>query len=105
MLITYYYFNNELLLLVITVVMDPLLPIISRSIIGNIGFYYYLLLTSLTCRCYLPKQHSLLRTIFRSTIQFHWSLGKDKAQERIHMFLFESCAKQQICINDLSKGD
>ena len=31
--------------------MDLLLPIITRSIMGNTGFYYYPLLTSPTCRC------------------------------------------------------
>ena len=35
---------------IITVIMDSLLPIITRSIMGNNGFYYYLLLTSPICR-------------------------------------------------------
>ena len=35
---------------IITVILDPLLTIITRSIMGNSGFHYYPLLTSPTCR-------------------------------------------------------
>ena len=38
----------------------------------------------------------------RSSFDFRWSSSRHKAQ--IHMFWVESCAKQQICIENLSSG-
>ena len=53
--------------------------------------------TACTARTYYqPKQRSTPLISLLNLSIIHWSLRKNVTQELIHLFLIESCAKQQI---------